>query len=203
MGEWVNRKGMGVEMETFAGKVRAAMQSLKGMDGGMGAGDIAGAAGLQTYDDKERVRSVLRDFCRGGEAERVAKGRYRYIGKGVERQTLQQKMWRYFRMARTVSVDDLREVVGASAEYAGEWLRGMVRMGIARDCGNGKYQLLKDPVEMPRDNAKAEYLRRHRQARKDALAALGRVRLALDEAIEAVALMAVDGEDKEVSDGGE
>jgi hypothetical protein len=180
--------------ETFAGRVRQAAQALARADAPGAASDdwtvkdLGHQMGTKTYADHDKIRSVLRDMMRRNEVERTAKGRYRYAGAGHRAQgtgQIQQRMWKILRARRTVNVEDLQELAGASKGYALEWLQMMTRQGIAKRIAQSaerndqtqRWQLVRDPVEMPRNDEKAERLRGFRIAQKaDALRALDQIR---------------------------
>lgn len=96
-------------------------------------------------------------------------------------------MWRVIRARRLVTLADLQEMAGVSLDYAREFVRRLVRLGVLLKAGAG-WRLIHDPVEVPRDGDKAEYLRRWREQKKqaraaieEAEAALARARAALEE----------------------
>lgn len=176
---------------TFAGKVRNLASTLE-RGTTFSAVDLAEWLGVRTRDDVNRVRVAVRDSVRRGEMEQVEAGVYRYAHQKKEKLSRRQVMWRYLRMKKRLGVEDLQEVAGVSREYALEWLRAMVNMGVVERLevnGCAVFRLIKDSVEMPVSEAKADYLREYREKRKTALAALGRAKAAVDAAIEAVALM--------------
>jgi len=166
--------------ETFAGKIRNAGQLL-GADGlRFTIDDLCHAAGLQTYENKRRVRLTLRDLTRSGEFKRVEPGVYLYVGKSTQKPQKQAVMLELLKMRRTVTVEDLQELAGVSADYAKEWLQLLVRREVVRAQQNGKYTLIKDTVEMPVNEEKAERLRELRSRKKAfALKELGKIKEAL------------------------
>ena len=91
----------------------------------------------------------------------MAPGVYNYRGKQGGKPEIQEVMWRLLRSRRTVTVEDLQEMAEAEESYVLEWLRMLIRRGIVRESG-GSYQMIKDTVEMPRNDEKAERLRRLR-----------------------------------------
>jgi len=155
---------------------------------------VSEASGVQSYRDKKIVRDILYDLFRYGELERVERGVYRYVGKPKRSPQKQEIMWRFFRMQRTVALDDLRMIGEVSRDYAQEWISVLVNRGIARDLGNGKYQLIVDTLEMPRNREKAERLRLIRERKKAMLEAFKEAKNAIARA-EAAALQAFEREE--------
>ena len=147
--------------ETLAGRVREAARDLGAGDKTFTVDDLADRIGTKTYAEKDPIRSTLRDFRRRGEVVRVAPGVYNYRGKQGGKPEIQEVMWRLLRSRRTVTVEDLQEMAEAEESYVLEWLRMLIRRGIVRESG-GSYQMIKDTVEMPRNDEKAERLRRLR-----------------------------------------
>jgi hypothetical protein len=90
-------------------------------------------------------------------------------------------MWRVLRAKRTVTVEDLLMMAGAAGSYAREWLGMLEARGVVRKAGQ-KYVLIKDHVEMPENDAKAERLRALRARMKGAIADLRTTTLAVRQA---------------------
>jgi len=169
--------------KTFAGKVRKIMQDLKGRE--ISTQDIAVMLDMVSDADKRVLYRILIDFRHSDEIERVKKGVYIYKGKKCKPQ-LQEVMWRVLRDRRKVTVDDLVEMAGAEESYVKEWLQMLVRREIVRKYKNGNYLMIKDPVDMPRNEEKAQKLRRIRAKKKKALDALDKAVTAALEARMAV-----------------
>lgn len=156
--------------KSFAAQVRAAALQLGQNGAEFSAGALSHASGIQDRDGEKRLTWVVRDFKRTGELLPVSKGVYRLGERATTRPVpKKQVMWRTLRGRRTVTVDDLIEFAGVSRDYAGEWLRVLVRRGVVRNLPDGKYQLVKDSVEQPADDRKAERLRALRAERKERL----------------------------------
>ena len=154
--------------ETLAGRVREAARELGAGDKTFTVDDLAERIGTRTYAEKDPIRSTLRDFHRRGEVDRVAPGVYTYREKVTKKPDKQKIMWRTLRFRRTVTVEDLQMNAKAEESYVLEWLRLMIRRGIVRKLESGKYLLIKDTVEMPRNDEKADRLRRLRAKLKAA-----------------------------------
>ena len=154
--------------ETLAGRVREAARELGAGDKTFTVDDLADRMGTKTYKEKDPIRNTLRDFRRRGEVVRVAPGVYNYRGKQGGKPEIQEVMWRTLRSMRTVTIEDLQMMAGAEEDYAREWLGFLIRRGNVRKSDNGTYRLIKDPVEMPRNDEKAEKLRRLRAKLKAA-----------------------------------
>lgn len=179
------------QQDSLANQVRTVLRNAGGRDVRVNA--IADELDMIFAKEKKPIFTALRDMRRRGEVAKSAPGVYRYLGRPNAGPQIQQVMWRVLRARRTVTVDDMRELAGASKAYAQEWLGLMVRHGVVRrHAANGKYQLVKDVVEMPRNDAKAAKLRRLRQRQKEALAALDAVDAATARARQAIKDMEVD-----------
>ena len=155
--------------ESFAGKIREAAKTLGAGGREFKADDLGDRTGLQTRSDLKRMYRTVIDFTRAGEIERVNRGVYRYCGRPSKKPQAQLIMWRILRARRTVTVEDLQELAGASAGYIKEWFRMLRRRGIVQKVSDGKYRLVHDPVEMPRNEEKAEKLRDIREKKSAAL----------------------------------
>lgn len=161
--------------ETFAGRLRVAAQKVGEGGREFSVNDLVDAMGIQDRAGKRKIWESSRDFVRYGEWERVDKGLYRITGKErtVKTPEKRQVMWRYLRMKRqrgeSVTIDDLVEMSGASEAWAREWIGQLVKNGVVRDHGNGKFKLIKDQVPMPVFDEKAEKLRQLRRSRIEAL----------------------------------
>jgi len=147
--------------------------------------ELSAALDLISDAEKRAMYRVLADLRRQNEIRRVRPGVYVYLGKPGDDE-LRQKLWRVFRRLRTVTVDDLVELTGASEGYAKEFAQMMVRREIARRIDDpkrrdkSKYQMVNDPVKMPEDEEKARRLRKIRkQKRREVLAALQAAELAI------------------------
>ncbi|MDY6789707.1 MAG: hypothetical protein SWH54_00380 [Thermodesulfobacteriota bacterium] len=158
--------------ETFAGKVRKIMQDRKGRE--IWIQEIAIELDMVSDAEKRKLYRTILDLKRSGEIEPLKKGAYIYKGKKQKPQ-LQEVMWRVLRDRRKVTVDDLIEMAGAEKSYVKEWLQMLVRRGIVRKNKNGIYLMIQDPVDMPKNEEKAEKLRRIRAEKKKALDAIDKV----------------------------
>ncbi|MBW2642804.1 MAG: hypothetical protein JRC89_05390, partial [Deltaproteobacteria bacterium] len=162
----------------YAERVRKQLKRI-GTDGREVANkELAVALDLVSYAEKRGMYRVLADLRKQNEVRRVRPGVHVYLGKAGDDE-LRQKLWRVFRRLRTVTVDDLVELTGASEGYAKEFVRMLVRREIARRIDGpkrkdkSKYQMVNDPVKMPEDEEKARRLRKlRRQKKREALAAL-------------------------------
>ena len=131
---------------------------------------------MQTYEEKKRVYHTILELVRTKEIKRVSRGVYSYSGKPNQQIPKQKIMWNYFRMrmkcGASVTIEELQAAAGVSKKYAYEWLGFLVKSGFAKDHGNGKFQLLKDPVEMPVDEMKAKRLRDLRENKREEVMAI-------------------------------
>jgi hypothetical protein len=160
--------------ETFAGKVRAAIRELGAGGREFSVHELAlEKLDLLTDAEKRPVRAALSDMVKAGEIERVRPGVYRTVKRTKAKPELQQVMWDILRYRKTVTVDDLVELAGASAAYAAEWLGNLSRWGVVRSTGKpGTWQMISDPVEMPKNDRKAERLRELRLRKRERITAL-------------------------------
>ncbi|MGO9375444.1 MAG: type IV toxin-antitoxin system AbiEi family antitoxin domain-containing protein [Syntrophobacteraceae bacterium] len=169
--------------DSFANKVRTVAQEFRAAGRTFTPSDIAEKLGVQTYLERNRVHDALRMMVRAKEIQRLSRGVYGYSGKPGQQVSKQKIMWNYFRMrmkcGASLTVEELQAATGVSKRYAYEWLAFLVESGFVKDHGNGKFQLLKDPVEMPVNEAKAQRLRCLRESkRKEVMAILDEIRSA-------------------------
>ena len=165
--------------KTFADKVRNICQRLGRGGREFTISDVAVELDLVFKKDKRPLYLTLKDFRKTGEVERVGEGIYLYKGRNSQPVEIQRRMWRILRVRKKVTVADLQELADASAEYAREWLRNLMRNGVVKrkqlPDNTCIYRLVKDPVEMPRNVKKADKLRLIRKKKKEALAIADRL----------------------------
>lgn len=168
-----------------AQRIRAALIELGSGGKEVTNAQLAAALDMVFNAEKQMLYRTLRAFHKRGEIEKVSRGIYKYIGK-TDKPQLQQIMWRALRARKTVTIDDLIEIAGASREYTKEFLRMLVKREIIRRIRIGKkykYQLINDPVVMPEDTDNAKKLRKLRQQKRvEALAALEEAESAIRKA---------------------
>lgn len=144
------------------------------------------AAGESSLE-RARIYERLRGLVRAGAIRRIKKGVYQYckpLAQPGTGSTKQEVMWRLIRARRTVTLDDLVELADVPRTTASVFCGNLVRNDVARKVSAGKYQLIKDPVAMPRDEKTTE---RKRSARKAAaIAALENAQAALAQAKTAI-----------------
>jgi len=157
--------------ETFAGKVRKIIKSSRGE---ISTQEIAEELDLVFKKEKKVLYQTLRDFVSSGEIEKIRNRVFVYKGSQKPAQS-QEIMWRVLRARKKVTVDDLIEISGADERYVKEWLQMLVRREIVRKYANGNYLMIKDMLDMPRNEEKAERLRRIRSEKKKALDAIDKV----------------------------
>ena len=162
--------------DSFASKVRTAAQEFRAAGRTFTSSDLAGKLGMQTYADKKRAYNTILELVRAKEIQRVNRGVYTYAGKPNRKPSKQKVMWNYFRMrmkcGASITIEELQAAAKVSEDYAREWLSFLVRTGFVKDHGNGRFQLLKDPVEMPLDEKKAERLRNLRKTKREEVIAI-------------------------------
>ena len=170
----------------LAGRVREAMRSSG--DKEIVSSDLAVKLNMVSDKEKQILYRVLRDFAKSGEITRIRRGIY--VKHKDKPPQLQEIMWRYLRAKKTVTIDDLIEISGASREYAAEWVYMLARREIIKTIKIGsarKYQLISDPVIMPKNEDNAKKLRKIRkQKKREALVALGEAQNAISRARKAV-----------------
>jgi hypothetical protein len=183
--------------ESFAARVRAALDRV-GRGAIFRAYDLEESMRIQTREDRNRISTALRDMLRRGEVVRVQgepgqPGRYEYVGRGPQKPNKKRVMWDYMRMRKKsgspVTVEELQQMSGAGADYVREWLRSLLRLGVARDLGGGRFQLLADPVAMPESDEKAAKLREFRERKKRVESALREIGQGFEELAELVESM--------------
>ena len=157
--------------ETLAGKVRKIMEASPGE---IRTREIAEKLDLVFDKEKQPLYQALRDFVSAGEIEKIRQGVFIYKGRKNPAQ-LQEIMWRFLRARKKVTIDDLIEISRAEKSYVKEWLQLLVRREIVRKYKNGNYLMIKDPVDMPKNEKKAQRLRRIRAEKKKALDAIDKV----------------------------
>lgn len=156
--------------DSLANRVREAAKSLRARGRTFTVDAIAEILEVPSYAEKNRVRNAVHNLRNAGEIQSVSPGVYTYTGK-QQGPSKQKVMWNYFRMrmkcGASVTVEELQGAAEVSAEYAKEWLKFLVRAGFVKRLGNGEFQLLKDPVEMPANDIKAARLRSLRKNKRE------------------------------------
>lgn len=143
--------------------------------------DLADRLGIQNYKGKERLRrSEVYVLVKGGELVRLAPGCYRYKGKPARRPTIEERMWFILRKRGTVTADYLSQMADTSQKYALDFLhrlRPKFVMKIEKAGQVTEFSLINDPGQkMPKNEAKAAYLRQRRAGLKqEAIARLDEV----------------------------
>ena len=181
--------------DSFANKVRIMAQEFRVAGRTFTPADIGEKLEVQTYREKNRVHDAIRQMVGAGEIQRVSRGVYGYSGKPNQPISKEKIMWNYFRMrmkcGASVTLEELQPAADVSKRYAYEWLAFLVESGFVKNHGNGKFQLLKDPVEMPVNEAKAKRLRDLRKSkREEVMAILDEIRSAFSRLEDVVGDMA-------------
>ena len=174
-----------MERTGLAGRTREALRIIGIMGREVAASALAVELDMVADKEKQILYRVLRDFVKAGEITRVRRGVY-IVNARKKAPQLQEIMWRVLRARRTVVVDDLVELSGASRTYAAEWIQALVRQKVVEKIRIGrlrKYRLISDPVIMPANKENREKLCKIRQQKKDkTLAALKVAELAIKAA---------------------
>lgn len=156
--------------ETFAGTVREVLQDL-GKDGAeiiIQEAAVDPRLDLVFDKDKRPLYNTVRDMMLSGEVLRVRPGAYKYIGR-MKSPEMQEIMWKVLRSRKTLTVEDLQQMSGASENYTKEWLQMLMRRKIIRRNKNNTFTLIRDPGPVtPRNEEKAAKLRRIRREKKKA-----------------------------------
>ncbi len=160
-----------------------------------------------TREEKGQIYTAMRDFERTGEVERVAKGKYKYIGKEESVRPIYKKMWIYLRAQKVITYEDLCVMTGASLEYAQEWVRKLEKRKIVKksrdknrndkgqlkggkrdnkglfgDFKNDKIILIEDPVIMPvLDETSIKMKKIREKKKKEAMKAVKKAQKALNQ----------------------
>lgn len=156
---------------SFAKQVRDALAELTAGSGNAATTDeISIKLHLMTHKEHKRLINTLSEMSRDGKISRVGKGLYRPAPTGGT-PSICERMWSVLRMRKRVTVEDLMVMAGASEHYAKEWLRALERQEVVSKQGEGSlndctWALIKDIVEMPQNDAKAERLRELRKTKK-------------------------------------
>lgn len=150
--------------------------------------ELARCCDLVFNVDKQYMYGVIKNMRKTGEIERIRRGVCVY--KGKDKPQLHEIMWRFLRSHKVVTIDDLREISGASKNYAMEWMRMLHKHEIVKVIRTGnlrKYQLISDQVAVPQNEEKAEKQRGiRRQKKREALVALKQAEDAINKAREAL-----------------
>lgn len=170
-----------MKRDGFAHKVRVASRDLQDKFGRVETGELRDALDLVLAKHAKRLYHCLRDLARSGEMRRISPGVYAWVGKPEPPPRKQEIMWRFLRMQKNLTVDDLCVACDVSAAYADEYMRNLGALGLVKRLESGRYQIVKDQLETPVNDAKAQKLRDIR-ARKRA-----KIALALKRASEACA----------------
>ena len=157
---------------SFAKQVRDSLAELTADSGKAATTDeISIKLRLMTHTDHKRLINTLSEMSRDGKIERTGKGMYKSIQRNAK-PTICERMWSVLRMRKRVNVEDLMVMAGASNDYAKEWLRALERQDVVAKQGEGNldnctWVLIKDTINMPQNDAKADRLRDLRKSKKD------------------------------------
>lgn len=158
---------------SFAKQVRDTLAELTADSGKAASTDeISIRLRLMTNKEHKRLINTLSEMSRDGKIERVDKGLYRPIAAAIAPATISERMWSILRMRKRVNVEDLMVMAGAGNDYAKEWLRALERQDVVAKQGEGNldscsWVLIKDTIDMPQNDAKADRLRDLRKSKKE------------------------------------
>lgn len=159
---------------SFAKQVRDTLAELTADSGKAASTDeISIRLRLMTNKEHKRLINTLSEMSRDGKIERTGKGLYKSIQREAK-PTICERMWSVLRMRKRVQVEDLMVMAGASNDYAKEWLRALERQDVVARQGEGSldnctWVLLRDTIDMPQNDAKADRLHDLRERKKYAL----------------------------------
>lgn len=157
---------------SFAKQVRDALAELTEATGKAATTDeISIRLQLMTHKDHKRLINTLSEMSRDGKIERTGKGSYKSIQSQPGKPNIAERMWSVLRMRKRVQVEDLMVMTGASNDYAKEWLRALERQDVVAkqregNLDNCTWVLIKDTIDMPQNDAKADRLRDLRKSKK-------------------------------------
>jgi len=173
----------------FNEKVREQIKVLGVSGREVANSELAVALGLVSHKDKRGMYRALADMRKHGEVKRRRPGIYIYTAKPKTEDEICQRIWRVIRSNRVVTIDDLIELTGASRAYAKEYVQMLAGREIVRRIPGKhrsepiKYQLINDPVIMPKNEDNAKKLRKLRKQKKaEALKALAAADIAIRKA---------------------
>jgi hypothetical protein len=155
--------------------------------------DLGDKLGIQSRAGLESVKRAVRYLIESGEMVRVKPGWFNWQWKKPGQPQIQEVMWRVLRARKAVTVPDLMELAGATKEYAGEFLRRLKKQGVIQELNRldgiwVRFRLVDDPgPELPKNEAKGDYLRNRRMKHKAALAAIDGMYLKAHELMQATA----------------
>jgi len=159
--------------------------------------DIALRMDLLPGKPRKPIYRAMPDFIKRGEVVRIRTGVFSYRGKGYSGRSADKTrcMYRLIRANRrsAITVNDLIANCGVSKVTAQEYLCMLANRGVMRRIKTPsnqpyKYRMIQDPgPNLLRNEANAEKLKRLREAKALAEAALSSVRESLDRAVAAVA----------------
>lgn len=164
---------MGPQKNSFANRIRIAAQNLSKENEGKDFNylDLSHEAFLQSRADEKKMKGTVRDFVKSGEMSRISPGVFIYNGKSGKGLPLNEQMWNFLKIKKSVTVEDLQKF-GGNKDYIMEWLRLLLRREVVQAEKNGRYILIAE-CDMPDNDEKAEQLRVLRaKKKKAALAAL-------------------------------
>ena len=181
-----------MKKNTKAGQIRAALAKLSPNSEEVSIEDVAWELDWIFAKDKLPLYAALKDMRKSGEVERTREGYVKYVGKRNEKPEVREAMWSVLRMRKSVTIDDLRELTGASHEYARQFLGMLSRRGsvdhIRRHKKCSIYRLIEDTgPETPQDTVKHDRLRAIRQAKNKALKELDSAGKLVIDAAKAIA----------------
>lgn len=169
----------------LAGRVRKAIQRLDNEGRKIASKALAIELDMIADNEKQTLYRVIRDFVKSGEITRIRPGVFVYNRKDKQPE-IQEVMWRYLRLKKLVTIDDLVAVSRASRDYASEWVCMLARREIVETIrlgGARKYRLISDPVIMPKNEDNAKKLRKLRKQKKhEVLKALAEADMAIRKA---------------------
>jgi predicted transcriptional regulator of viral defense system len=154
---------------SFANKVREILKSKGDV---VTTEELGEKLDMPSGTGRQKLHMALHDMTKSGEIKRLEPGKYCYLGKNNVKPEIRDAMWAILRMRKTVSLDDLQELSGASRSYAQEFMCLLTKREVVEAIdrpGAKLYRLIEDAgPPTPEDNEKAARLRRIREAKQKA-----------------------------------
>lgn len=140
-------------------KIAAAIRCLAEREGQVFLAELYRGLGARTLRDKERVRDAVKDLVRAGTLNRCSPGLYEWCGdqRQARPRVKAAELWRFMRMCRTFTKEQIRYLSGATLDYIkrclASWMTGehikRVALRPKEQTREAVYRVVTDQVEMP------------------------------------------------------
>ena len=154
-------------------RVRAAGRELEQGEGFLYVA-LEDFLGVKSEKDQKRLQIAVQDLVKAGELQRPARGRLRYVPPPPPAlPSKQQIMWKFLRLSRQATKEQLRAVAAASERTVKDFCAAAVRQRLAEILPDGSLRLLNDAgPECPFDTVRADRAKAWREKQRQALVAL-------------------------------